>query len=251
MIFTDDMDSGVASILIKAHREKIINVLIIKAPVLWKNYVFEDFAKITGSTIIEDASGVTFKNLPLSALGTCGKITVDKDETTVVGISDISDHLKELEKEGSNDSKLRLSWLQTKTAILKLGANNESELSYIRLKCRDAISASRLALRDGVVEGGGIALLKASRALPDTVAGNILKEALQAPIKQLCLNSGIEIPESFGDKIVDSAAVVKNAVRNAVSLASTVLTTAIVITIPPKTSEQIAQEALAGNKLRF
>lgn len=258
VIFTDDMDSDVARTLINNHighksePEKYpFNILIIKAPTLWKQYVFEDFAKITGATIIEDSSGLNFKNMKLEHLGTCARITVDKEETTIIGGADISDHLTELKKEDTTDNKLRLSWLQTKTAILKLGANNESELSYIRLKCRDAISASRLALRDGVVEGGGVALSKASSALPDTVAGKILKEALQAPIKQLCLNAGIDIPASFGDKISDAAAIIKNAVRNAVSLASTVLTTGIVIVIPPKSADQLAAEALQNKGLRF
>lgn len=258
IIFTDDMDSDVARTLINNHvghksePEKYpFNILIIKAPTLWKQYVFEDFAKVTGSTIVEDSSGINFKNMKLEHLGTCDRITVDKEETTIVGGVDISDHVANLKKDDSTDSKLRLSWLQTKTAILKLGANNESELSYIRLKCRDAISASRLALRDGVVQGGGVALKDASLSLPDTVAGNMLKEALQAPIKQLCFNSGINVPDSFGDEIIDAAAIIKNAVRNAISLASTVLTTGIVITISPKSAEQIAAEALQGKKLRF
>lgn len=258
VIFTNDMDSDLARTLINNHighksepERYPFNILIIKAPVLWGNLVFEDFAKVTGSTIIEDSSGLNFKNMKVEHLGTCGRIVVDKEDTVITGIADIAGHVAELKKDDSTDSKLRLSWLQTKTALLKLGANNESELSYIRLKCRDAISASRLALRDGVVAGGGVALKNASLALPDTVAGNILKESLQAPIKQLCFNSGINVPDTFGDEIIDAAAIIKNAVRNAISLASTVLTTGIVITIPPKSAEQVAAEALQGKKLRF
>lgn len=253
VIFTDDMDSTVASIMIKAHQDGVINLLIIKAPTLWKGSIFEDFAKCTGATIVEDASGINFKNLKLEHLGTCGKITVDKDETTIIGISDISDHIAELRKNDDVESKLRLSWLQNKTAILKLGANNESELSYKRLKAKDAINASRLALRDGVVEGGGIALYRVSQSLPDTTAGNILKEALQAPIKQLCLNSGIEIPETFGENVIDASAVTKNAARNAIALAGIVLTAGIVITIPPKSAEELALigSTMKANQMRF
>lgn len=251
VIFTNDMDSGVASIMVKAHQDRVMNILIIKAPVLFGDLVFEDFAKITGSTIVEDSSGINFKNLTLDHLGTCGMIRVDKEETTIVGGADIADHIAELKKGDDFNSKLRLSWLQTKTALLKLGANSESELSYIRLKTKDAISASILALKGGVVEGGGISLLKASDCLPNTTAGSILSEALKVPITQLCANAGIEIPQTFGSEVIDAAAVVKNAVRNAVSLASTVLTTGMVIVIPPKSADQIAAEALQGNKLRF
>lgn len=253
VIFTDDMDSGVASTMVSAHKSGVFNILIIKAPVLWKNYIFEDFARVTGATIVEDASGINFKNLELKHLGTCGKIIVDKDETTITGIADISDHLAELRKDGSDDSKLRLSWLQTKTAILKLGANSESELSYKRLKCKDAINSSRLALKDGIVLGGGICLADVADQMPDTVAGGILQQALEAPLKQNCLNMGIEVPAefSFGNGVVDASTVVKNAVRNAIGLASTVLTTGIVINFPPKSSEQIASEALQAKGLRF
>lgn len=237
VIFTDDMDSGVASVLIEAHKQGVINLLIIKAPVFWKNYVFEDFAKVTGSTIVEDASGITFKNLQLDHLGTCGKIIVDKDECTVIGISDIKDHIESIKADESlpsDDKKVRLTYLSTQTAILKLGAKSETELTYLRLKCEDAIHSSRLALQGGIVAGGGICLLNASQTLPDTVGGRILTKALKAPITQNCANMGIEIPEKFGDDIVDAALVVKGAVRNALGIASTLLTTSSVITLPPE-----------------
>lgn len=239
IIFADDMDSGVASILVKAHRDKVLNVLIIKAPTLWQNYVYEDFAKVTGSTIVEDSSGITFKNLKLEHLGTCAKIEVDKEETIIIPNVDYSEHLETLKAENSNDAKLRLSWLQTKTCILKLGANNESELSYLRLKTNDAISSSILALKEGVVLGGGSCLDTVSNTLPDTTVGKILSKALMAPSLQLLENNGNKHP-TIDYSIVDAAIVVRNAVRNAISLASTVLTTGIVITLPPK--EEVTKE---------
>ncbi len=280
VIFTDDMDSGVASLLVKAHKEHIVNILIIKAPVLWKNYVFEDFAKVTGSTIVEDASGITYKNLQLTHLGSCSKITVDKEETIIVGGANIADHLDDLKSRGGDDSKLRLSWLTTKTCILCLGANNESELSYKRLKCYDAINASRLALRDGIVAGGGITLYAVSKTMPETPAGQIIGHALREPYHQILRNAGVDkegitkeppvfdgvmygydCRDSTGHVpiyrdlmkagIVDAAAVVKNAVRNAISLASTVLTGRILVVLPQKTPDQIAHEALKNKGMRF
>ncbi len=273
VIFADDMDSGIASMLINTHIGGIFNILIIKAPTLWKGYVFEDFAKVTGSTIIDELSGTSLDQLDLDYLGTCGKIIVDRDETIVIGISDIAEHLEDLKKDGSNDSKLRLHWLNTKTATLKLGANNESELSYRRLKCEDAINSSRLALQDGVIEGGGITLYKVSKELPYTVAGQILAKALRAPIEQICLNSGLyteewnvpieyigaieykgvkpeksiiynELPNSWGENVLDASLVTKNAIRNAISLASTVLTTGIVITLPEKPLETLKDKQI-------
>lgn len=236
IIFTDDMDSDVARMLIELQKnpKRSINILIIKAPTLWKPYVFEDFAKITGSTIVEDSTGVTFKNLQLDHLGTCDTIIVDKEETTVIGISDISDHIEELKKNGMTDDKLRLSWLSTKTAILKLGAKSETELTYLRLKAEDAIWSSRTALAHGVVAGGGVALRNASETMPDTIGGRILKVALKAPITQNCANMDVKIPDNFGDDIIDSALIVKNAIKNALGIASTILTISSAITLPPE-----------------
>lgn len=254
VIFTDDMDSGVASILIEAHKKKVLNILIIKAPVLWKGYVFEDFAKVTGSTIIEDASGITFKNLQLNHLGTCETLMCDKEETTVIGISDIKEHIEELKAEQTTDSKLRLSWLTTKTAILKLGAKSETELSYLRLKAEDAIHSSRLALQSGIVPGGGVCLRNAADKMPGTIGGSILRKALESPIQQIRKNAGSEIGgifstanpnigfdakngvmvDMFDACIIDASAVVLQAVRNSLGIASTLLTTSAVITLPPE-----------------
>jgi len=247
VIFTDDMDSNVASLLVGLHKSKQMNILIIKASVLWKNYVFEDFAKCVGATIVEDASGVNLKNFQFEHLGTCDKIVVDKDETVLVGTADLSNHIAELIAEGSNDSKLRVSWLNNKTAILKLGANSESELSYLRLKTNDAINSSRLALKGGVVEGGGICLVDVATELPHTITGQILATALSEPYEQICRNGGNT--ETVGNEdVLDSAIVIKNAVRNAVSLAGTILTCGVVVTIPEPTEKEIAMMKLTSNR---
>jgi len=267
VIFTDDMDSGVARILIEAHTKGVLNILIIKAPTLWKSYVFEDFAKCVGATIIEDSSGTKLgKELQLSCLGTCDTLICDKEETTLIGIKDISDHIKELEADGSTDSKLRLSWLTTKTAILKLGAKSETELSWRRYKTEDAIFSSRLALRSGIVPGGGVALFNAAQHLYDTIGGKILKIALQEPIKQIMRNDGVDLSQKtpfeiggtlgynakshkggvdmFEEGIVDSAEIVRNAVRNSLGIAATMLTTSSVITLPPKPMEEMLNQQL-------
>lgn len=269
VIFTDDMDSSVARMLIELqnNEKRSINILIIKAPTLWKTYVFEDFAKITGATIIEDASGTSLGNkFRLDWLGTCDTLICDKEETTVIGIKDITEHKEELTKEGSTDSKLRLSWLTTKTAILKLGAKSETELSYLMLKAEDAIHSSRLALKSGIVPGGGVCLLNASSQMLDSVGGRILRKALEAPARQIRANAGENDPilyqydgsgtygynastgenvEMFQAGIVDSAAIVLGAIRNALGIASTLLTTSSVITIPPPSQEELL------NKMAF
>lgn len=261
VIYVDDIDQAVLSALAFTHMKGIFKTLIIKAPTLWKDWLYEDFAKITGATIVEAASGVTFKNVSLAHLGTCEKLITTKEETTVIGIKDISEHIKALEENKDEETKLRISWLNTKAAVLKLGANSESELSYVRLKAEDARNAAHLALQDGVVPGGGVALLNAVEKLPDTVGGRILKVALKSPIKQICINAGYKVEDHLDSvmvehmqgvsevlngakgvdarkghivdmwesKIIDAAAVTKNSVKNAISIAGTLLTTSVAI----------------------
>lgn len=271
VIFTDDMDSGVARALIELQKneKRNIDILIIKAPILWKSYVFEDFAKITGATIIEDASGTSLGNkFRLDWLGTCDTLICDKEETTVIGINDILEHIEDLEEMGTVDAKLRLSWLTTKTAILKLGAKSETELSYLMLKAEDAIHSSRLALKHGIVPGGGVCLRNAADNMPDTIGGRILKIALKAPVIQIIKNGGEEpktnnlflkledIPywgvdvnkmkwvNMFDAGILDSSVIVLGAVRNALGIASTLLTTSSVIVLPPPTQEELRNQSV-------
>lgn len=258
IIFTQDMDTIAASYLINVQQAggykdsfggfHSMNVLIIKAPVLWQNYVFEDFAKCTGATIVEDATGVNFKNLDLKHLGTCDKIIVDAEETIVIGTKDISEHIQSLKQKGDADSNLRLSWLATKSVILKIGANSETDLSYKRLKVQDAIRSSQLALKYGVVKGGGHCLSEVQPSLPQTTAGDVLSKALLAPYNQIYQNSGTnELP----DGIVDSAQTIKNAVRNAIGIASTILTANGLIYIPEPTSQEIAYAIATNNNQSF
>lgn len=275
IIFTSDMDSGVASMLIGLHVKKDFNVCIIKAPTLWKDFVYEDFAKCTGATIVEDATGLNFKNLQLSHLGTCEKIIVDEEETTLRGTKDITDHKKRLEDKGDEDSLRRLAWLTNKTAVIKMGANSETDLSYKRLKCNDAVRSSSNALKHGIVAGGGISLLHASKVLPDTVAGNLMREVLKFPFRSIMengniahssgfetmimnsgSNSGVNVKTGemvfmYEEGIVNSSMTEKIAVRNAIGIASTMLTQKGIVYIPPMTPEEMAYKTSMNNTYDF
>lgn len=248
VIFCDEIDPMVSQAIAQTHMQGIFKTLVIKAPTLWKDWLFEDFAMITGAKIVDPAQGTTFKTLKLTDLGTCSQITTTKDETVVRGIKDIRVHVKRLEEIGTEEARLRLSWLQTKTAILKLGASSESELSYIRLKADDARNESYLALQHGVVAGGGVALLNASHLSTDRAIGaEILRVALKKPWSQILENAGIESVEyegydartgkptdMFEAGILDSSKVIKNAIKNAISIAGTILTTKVIVTEPKK-----------------
>lgn len=255
VIFCEDVDMKVVQYFAKAHFEGIFKVLVIKAPTLWKDWLYEDFAKITGATIIDPTQGTTLKRFQLSQLGTCDKLIATRDETTILGIKDISDHLRSLEELAKDDNqiKLRIAWLNTAAATLKLGAKTEVELSHLMDKAEDARNSAYMALQGGVVKGGGTVFLFAEDSLPNTVGGNMLSRALQMPVRQICSNAGFpemvlgkddfsgnrgfdakkkEFVDMWETGILDPAMTAKNAVRNAISVASIVLTADTVITLP-------------------
>lgn len=260
VIYCEEIDMSVASRLALTHLQGGFKTLIIQSPTMWKDWFFEDFSKITGASIVDSREGKTFKNLTMADLGTCEKLITTSTETRVIGIKDITEHLAYLDEKIKIDEniKLRKHWLQTKVAILKMGGNSESELSYILKKAKDACSASYHALQGGVVAGGGVAFITASKILPDTVGGKILKQALLAPTKQIGANAGqldlyvegadFESGHGYDAKqdrfvdvwevgIIDPTIVVSNAIRNAVSVAGIVLTSGCAITLPREKKE--------------
>lgn len=247
VIFTDDMDSQVATNLVNTHKAGLMNICVIKAPIMFKNYIFEDFAKTVGATILEDATGITFKNLGLHHLGTCDKIVVDAEDTVITGGADLTEHIADLKQRGDNDSLLRVHWLSTKTATIKLGATNEGELSFMRLKCEDAIHSSNLALQYGVVQGGGLCLYK----IADSIHDERLKEVFKAPLLQIARNMNSGKPHDIPDNIVDASMVVKNAVRNAIGIALIALTTDTFIDQPIKSFEDKQLELLSAKQRPF
>ena len=271
IIFYNDMNDNVLSELIAVHG-KAMNLCLIKAPALFKDSIYEDFAKMTGAKIVSDETGIFWKDLPLAVLGTCGKIIVDQEEMRITGIKDISEHIAYLKTKTDEESKVRLHWLTMKTGILRLGAISEGELSSLRLKTQDAIHSSYLALQDGIVTGAGVSLYDASKILLalNTRAGDILAKALQAPAHQIIINGGRN-PENikgFGGEngfnaktgrvgnlhvagIVDSAIVVFNSVKNAVGLASLCLHTSGFVAIPAPTQLELLAMSQQNNQMQF
>lgn len=252
IIFTDDMDSGVATMLINTHKAGIFNICIIKAPVIWKQYVFEDFAKCVGATIVEDATGITFKSLAENHLGTCDRIVIDKDEVVITGTADITDWKKELQERGDEDSKQRLHYLNSKGATIRLGATNEGELSNLRLATIDGVYSAESALNSGIITGAGIVLwdLANTRYLNNP----LLSQILCSPLRNIAKNAGItekELIENLPERVKDSVQVVKNSLRNAIAIASLILTTDKLVDIPKPTLEEAQIEALLTKKSMF
>jgi chaperonin GroEL len=261
VVFCDDIDPLVVPDLIKTRMVRGFRFVIVKMPILWRDWWFEDLAKASGATVVDPAAGFPLKNLNKSHLGTVGNIIIDKDDTFVDGIKDLTDHIAALNADPDDNNKLRASRLNVHTARYFVGAHSDSALSYRRLKVEDAISASWQALNGGIVAGGGVSLLQASKTIPDSVGGKILAVALTIPMAQVIHNGGSDyvtsdgvftgnvglntktrqVVDMFDAGIVDPANIVLNAAKNAISVAATVLTATTVVTFPKVDENPLSQ----------
>lgn len=267
IVFAGEVDPLVVPDLIMTRARRGFRIAIVKMPVLWRDWWYEDLAKATGATII-DGAGLFMKDAKKEHLGTVNNILITREDTFLDGIKDVTQHISEIESGGTDSDKLRASRLNTKTARYYVGAQSDSALSYRRLKVEDAISAAWQALNGGIVAGGGTALLNVSARLKQipSVGAKILAEALEAPARQIYANTGIkapdifdydgtdkcgfdsrlerEVPDMFKQGIVDPKNVVLNAVKNAVSVAATVLTAPTLVLLPREEAEPVSPSNL-------
>jgi chaperonin GroEL len=263
VIFCDEMDAPILNsfILARAPQTLGIRFLVIKMPTVFNDLWWEDLEKASGGRVISSASGIKMKDAHMGFLGQFGKITVNRDDTFIDGIKDLSNHLMGLKVDGSDDALARVARLNTKTARYYVGANSESTLRQKRDKVEDAINSAWCAMQNGILPGGGVALSEACGALmgkhapPDTVGKEILFEALQQPMIQIVKNAGAdeedllenlgsgeegigfnsktgEYVNMFSAGIVDSFDVVMGAVKNAIGVASGILTCGSVVLLP-------------------
>ena len=264
VIYCEEMDMSVATKIAAVHLNGGFKTAIIVSPSLFKDWIYEDFALLTGATPADNKNGKTFKNFTLQDLGTCEKLIITKDETRVYGGRDVSEHIANLKEQGKADDQLliRAAWLSTKAATLKIGANSEVELAHKRAKVMDAAGACRLALEGGIVPGAGQSLVNAAFALAEdktvpfyvinsllmpaqTIADNgEYKVTLHAGTRGVNALTGEE-GDLFEMNIVDPANVVKNSVSAAFSIAGTLLSIRAVLPIPKALKER-AERQMSG-----
>lgn len=261
VVFCDDFEVQVIAQLVTTHQVQGFRTVVIKMPVLWKDLWYEDLAIASGATIIDPALGLSIKDAKPEHLGTFTHITADKDTTYIDGIQDVSAHVEALSQNDDEHSKLRVARLNIKTARYFVGASSDSALSYRRLKVEDAIASAYHALNGGIVAGGGVALLSIalSSEFPATIGGMILHEALKAPMKQILTNIGMDmesivyklegphdgfdtrtrdVVDMFEAQITDPTVIVRNACKNAISVAASILTCTTVVVLPEQESYQ-------------
>ncbi len=246
--------------------------------------MLEDIAILTGGEVITEEMGLKLENTKMSQLGRARRIVVDKDSTTIIGGAGESDaikgRIKQLKQEIENtDSDFdreklqeRLAKLSGGVAVVKVGAATETEMKEKKHRVEDALQATRAALEEGIVPGGGVALLNAVQAIevgqiedPDERTGaSIIVRALEEPIRQLAYNAGLEgsvvvntirsgergfgLNVDTGEQedlvkagIIDPTMVTRSALQNAASIAKNILTTEAVVAEAPE-----KQPAAAG-----
>lgn len=223
VIIADDVDGEALATLVVNKLRGIINILAVKAPEFGdsKKEMLEDIAVITGGKVIAEEKGMKLENIELDMLGHASKIISTKDSTTVVGgkgkkkeidgrVSQIKNQIEKASSKWDKEKlQKRLAKISGGVAVIKVGAATETELTYIKHKMEDALAATRAAISEGIVAGGGAALLRASFSLSEKTrnfeakstdkiefnAGyTILTKALLEPIRQIVINGGQNDP---------------------------------------------------------
>jgi|TARA_R100000479_G_scaffold38998_1_gene17440 chaperonin GroEL len=235
-----------------------INVLDPPAYGLRRKEILDDLALLTGATVVNEDLGDDLNSIEVDYLGQCVKVVTEKDRS-VIRVNEPSEEVEGLIAQtrvnlmGDNKEheriglEQRLARLSAKVAVIKVGANSAIELKEKQDRVEDAICATRAAIKEGIVPGGGIALLNSCKILnKDIVGENILQEAIKAPFKTILQNAGLKVEEPtrkgvgvnvvtgnmvnmFKAGIIDPLLVTKSALRNAASVATTILSTDCVI----------------------
>jgi chaperonin GroEL len=284
VLIADDVEGEALSILILNKLKGVLNTVAVKAPSFGdrRKEIFQDIAVLTGATVISEDRGLTFENVDLSVVGSARKVIVGKDETTIIeghgSAADIKERIKQIESQSKNTTSdyekeqydKRAAALLGKVAVIKVGGATETEIDEKKFRVDDAVAATKAALAEGIVAGGGVTLVNLAETIKTTGSDSIsagkqvLKNALKQPFLQITANAGLNSEAllaqvesgkpGFGinvmkpeaglvdvkkDGVIDPARVTKEALQNAVSIASTAITMgALVVDIPePKTAQ--------------
>ena len=278
LIIADDVDGEALPTLVLNKIRGTFNVVAVKAPGFGdrRKAMLEDIAILTGGTVITEDLGLELKDATIEALGQAAKVSVDKDSTVIVEgagnpeaianrvaviKSQIETTTSEFDREKLQE---RLAKLSGGVAVIKVGAATETELKEMKLRIEDALNATRAAVEEGIVAGGGTALVNVIPAVADleltgdeATGRNIVLRALEEPVRQIAHNAGFEgsividrlknaeVGTGFNaatgewvnmieEGIIDPVKVSRSALQNAASVASLILTTEAVVANKPE-----------------
>ena len=278
VLIADEVEGEALSILVLNKLKGVFNTVAVKAPSFGdrRKEILRDIAVLTGATVISEDHGLTFENAGLEVLGSARKVIVGKDETTIVegagkpsAVKEQIAQIKVLSDNASSEYEKeqfdkRAAALSGKVAVIKVGGATETEIDEKKFRVDDAVVATKAALAEGIVAGGGVTLVNLAGGLrvtgADSIAAGrqILKDALKQPFLQIMRNAGLNADAllaqveagkaGFGVNVmkpeadlvdvkkagvIDPARVTKEAVQNAVSIASTAATMgALVVDLP-------------------
>lgn len=275
LIIADEVESEALTTLVVNKLNGVINVAVVKGPGYGDNKkeMLTDIAIMTGGTVITNDTGKTLEGITEADLGQAQRIEITKSNTTIVSgkSSDaLVERVKQIKNQIENTKseydlgklKERLAKLDGGIAVIKVGAPSEIELKEKKDRIDDALSATKSAVEEGIIAGGGVALLHAMKTIKDLhlegdqlIGFNIIKNAIKAPLKQIAENAGLDAGyiiqtvlaeddhnfgfevssekygSMFGFGVIDPAKVTRVALQNAVSVASMLLTTEATINI--------------------
>jgi chaperonin GroEL len=283
LIVAEDVEGESLATIVVNKLRGTFTAVAVKAPGFGdrRKRMLEDIAILTGAEVITEEMGLKLENTKISQLGKARKVVIDKDSTTIIdgaGDSDgIKARIKQLKSEIENtDSDFdreklqeRLAKLAGGVAVVKVGAATETEMKEKKHRVEDALQATRAALEEGIVPGGGVALLNAIKSIKLDTEGDertgalIVTRALEEPIRQLADNAGLEgsvvvdkirsLPKGQGLNvdsgeyedlvkagIIDPTMVTRSALQNAASIAKNILTTEAVVAEPPEKNPAMA-----------
>jgi chaperonin GroEL len=225
LILCDGMESNILRTIASNKRAKymegkrVMEIFAVAVPEIKKSELLADIALVTEGTIAGAKAGLPFNEVGLNHLGRCEKAIITKDKTTLIGgKGNVEELIKAIKAQDEPDQD-RISRLRGQVATLKVGASSGVDLGYLKDKIDDAIYATKGAMEEGAVRGGGIALKMIAQELPE----GILKEALQAPYNQIQENAGGKF--KIEDYVMDSVKSTRIVVENACSFAGSLLTT--------------------------
>ena len=290
VIIAEDVDGQALTTLVLNKLRGTFNVLAVKAPGFGdrRKEMLQDIAVLTGGKVITEEVGLKLDGVELTDLGRARKVVATKETTTIVeGKGDqsaITDRVTQIKKLiGQTDSEFdreklqeRLAKLAGGVAVIRVGAATETEMKEVKHRVEDAVGATKAAIEEGVVPGGGVALLRAMKALDtiklepeEMIAVGILRRALEEPIRTIAKNAGFEgavvvdevkkregnygfnaVTGGYEDMVaagvIDPTKVTRSALQNAVSAAGMLLTTEAVVTDLPKKEEPQMPGGMGG-----
>ncbi len=274
LIIAEDIEGEALSTLVVNKLRANMQVAAVKAPGFGdrRKEMLEDIAVLTAGQVISEDTGIRLENIVVGMLGTAQRVTIDKDNTTIVGgfgskesidgrVAQIRTQIEDTTSEYDREKlEERLAKLAGGVAVVNVGAATEIEMKEKKARCEDALAATRAAIEEGIVAGGGTTLLRAITGLESleldgdqNTGRNIVQEALRSPIKAIAENAGLEgavvlsnvesgegnygfnaATEEYGDMleygVIDPTKVVRSALQNASSIAGLLLTTETLIT---------------------